>query len=239
MLREAIYDCSSFFNIPGAPLAYWASNRVFDCFSHGTIENIEPPRFGMSTSNNDRFVRLWYEVSYAKFARPAHSFDDVEKSKKWFPYNNGGDFRRWYGNNFDVVNWEQDGKEIKDFGRAAIRNAKFYYQTGITWTSISSAKISVRAFGYGFLFSSAGFCIFTDKCREFLLALMNSKVSQLFLTILAPTLNFNVGDIAKIPVIGRVDNEVIAGITEYNISLSKQDWDSFETSWDFKKHPLI
>ena len=230
----------NFSKIPGMPVAYWVSENVYKDFQNKTINDIEPPRFGMSTSDNNRFVRTWAEISYSKFAVPQEALEDVQTNKKWYPYNNGGEFRRWYGDNYDVVNWENDGAEIKAFGRAAIRNKSFYYRQGITWTAISSAKISVRAFNYGFLFSSAGFCIFEDKYKNLLLALLNNNVGRMLLTILSPTINFNVGDIAKLPVIINNDKlPVIDATVEENIALSKTDWDSFETSWDFEQHPLI
>ncbi len=230
----------NFDKIPGAPVAYWASEAMYKTFDNKTISDIEPPRFGMSTSDNNRFVRIWHEVSVKKFALPAYSLNTVDKQRKWYPYNNGGEFRRWYGDNGDVVNWEKDGLEIKAFGRAAIRNKDFYYKAGITWTAISSSKISVRAFEYGFLFSSAGFCIFEDTLKLYLLAFMNSIVGADILRILSPTINFNVGDIARLPI--KVDKEYksqIEKITACCIDTSRFDWDSFETSWDFKRHPLI
>ena len=193
----------------------------------------------MTTSDNNRLVRVSHEVSSDKFAYPALSFNAVDTSKKWYPYNNGGEFRRWYGDNGDVVNWENDGFEIKGFGRAAIRNKDFYYRSGITWTAISSAKISVRAFDYGFLFSSAGFCIFEENLKLYILAFMNSNVGAEILRILSPTINFNVGDIARLPVkVDSIRRTAIESITSDNISISRSDWDSFETSWDFQSHPL-
>ena len=229
---------SNFIRIPGSPFAYWVNEPVYKAFENKTINDVEPPRFGMSTSDNNRFVRVWHEVAFNKFAVPANSLKEVDRSKKWYPYNNGGDFRRWYGDNADVVNWENDGLEIKGFGRAAIRNKDFYYRQGITWTAISSAKISVRAFEYGFLFSSAGFCIFEEQHKKFILALMNSNVARLILSILSPTINFNVGDIAKIPVLIKEEDK-INELTDCSIQICKMDWDSFENSWDFAKHPLI
>lgn len=231
---------SNFSKIPGSPVAYWVSDNMLRAFEHKTINDIEPPRFGMSTSDNNRFVRMWHEVSYNKFAHPVETMDEVDFSKKWYPYNNGGEFRRWYGDNGDVVNWENDGYEIKGFGRAAIRNKQFYFKSGITWTAISSAKISVRTFEYGYLFSSAGFCIFVEENKKIILALMNNIVGKAILEILSPTINFNVGDIAKLPII-IVDSkkEQINRIVDLNIQISKKDWDSFETSWDFTTHPFI
>ena len=229
-----------FTRIPGTPISFWVTEALYKDFENQKIQDIEPPRFGMSTSDNNRFVRAWHEVSSDKFAYPALSFNAVDTSKKWYPYNNGGEFRRWYGDNGDVVNWENDGYEIKGFGRAAIRNKDFYYRSGITWTAISSAKISVRAFDYGFLFSSAGFCIFEENLKLYILAFMNSNVGAEILRILSPTINFNVGDIARLPVkVDSIRRTAIESITSDNISISRSDWDSFETSWDFQAHPLV
>ena len=241
-------DCGYFYEataknyprIDGLPISFWVSESIYKDFESKSIGDIEPPRFGMSTSDNNRFVRVWHEVGYNKFAVPTTYLEDVDKTKKWYPYNNGGEFRRWYGDNYDVVNWENDGLEIKGFGRAAIRNKNFYYMPGITWTAISSAKISVRSFDCGFLFSSAGFCIFEKTYKNYILALMNNKVGESILKILSPTINFNVGDIAKIPVkivAAKVDE--VNGLVDSCVRISKEDWDSFETSWDFLVHPLV
>ena len=166
----------------------------------------------------------------------SYNFPLVDYSKTWYPYNNGGKFRRWYGNNVDVVNWKNNGEEIKKFRRAAIRNSNYYYKEGITWTSISSKKISVRAFQNGFLFSSAGFCIFLrGHLKNYILGFINTNLGLKLLNILAPTLNYNVGDIAKLPIIKpqlyhcTSVNEIVENL----ISISKIDWDSYEVSWDF------
>lgn len=230
---------SNFSKIPGEPVAYWVDEKYIHLFNNNIIHNIGQPRFGMSTSDNARFVRSWSEISYISFAHPAIEESNVEISKKWFPYNNGGEFRRWYGNNYDVVNWENDGSEIRTFGRAAIRNSAFYLKKGITWTAISSAKIAVREFEYGFLFSSAGFCIFSDRYGSYLLAVLNSKVGMYFLKIFSPTMNFNVGDIARVPVLFDINEQKVNKIAEKCVALSRMDWDSFEISWDFQHHPLI
>ena len=249
-VKEALatQDCGYFFEssqsnfskIPGSPVAYWASEAIYKDFENKKIQDIEPPRFGMSTSDNNRFVRVWHEVNWSKFAHPTNNLSLVDKSKKWYPYNNGGEFRRWYGDNGDVVNWENEGSEIKNFGRAAIRNKDYYFQSGITWTAISSARISVREFDFGFLFSSAGFCIFEKDLKLYILAFMNSIVCAAILKILSPTINFNVGDIAKLPInVSKGERASVEEITSDCIILSKNDWDSFENSWDFQRHPLI
>lgn len=230
---------SNFERIPGKPVAYWVKQRYIPLFENKTINEIDAPRFGMSTSDNNRFVRSWYEVDIQKFSFPQTEISLVNVDKKWFPYNNGGEFRRWYGNNYDVVNWENDGEEIKSFGRAAVRNKDFYLRKGITWSAISSAKISVRSFDYGFLFSSAGFCIFSERYEKYILALLNSKVGMYFLKIFSPTMNFNVGDIARIPVIIMEDAvDTVEKLVNECIEISKEEWNDYEISWDFAKHPL-
>ncbi len=234
-------DESCFTMIPSAPIAYWASKNLLDGFQNGIPLNaIANPRQGMSTADNNRFVRTWYEVDNRFFAFPQKTLNQVDRNKKWYPFNNGGAFRKWYGDNCDVVNWENNGAEIKGFGKAAVRNIDLYFYSGITWTAISSAKIGVRSFDYGFLFSNAGFCIFEDVNKLYLLALMNNIVGESILKILSPTINFNVGDIARIPVIIMLPQKSkIDAFAAECIAISKADWDSFETSWDFKKHPLV
>lgn len=230
---------SNFERIPGKPFAYWVKQCYIPLFENKTINEIDAPRFGMSTSDNNRFVRAWYEIDIQKFSYPQSEIGLVDVTKKWYPYNNGGEFRRWYGNNYDVVNWANDGEEIKNFGRAAVRNKDFYLRRGITWSAISSAKISVRSFDYGFLFSSAGFCIFSYKYEKYILALLNSKVGMYFLKIFSPTMNFNVGDIARIPVIAREGVEdIVEKVVSECIEISKGEWNDYEISWDFVKHPL-
>lgn len=233
----------NFEKIPGMPIAYWVSEKIIDCFRKGKpLGEIAEPKFGMSTADNNRFVRIWYEVEADKISFPSKKFNKESLYiKKWFPYNNGGNFRRWYGNNEDVVNWENNGNEIKNYNRAVIRNSQYYFKSGLTWTSISSSKLSVRYFEEGYLFSSAGFCLFVDKeYINFINGLMNSKVAMHLLEVLSPTLNFNVGDIAKVPIfIQLFENQYVNEIVNKCIFISRNDWDSFETSWDFKKHPLL
>lgn len=234
-------DQNNFPKIPRSPIAYWVSEQIYKDFSNNlSINDINPPRFGMSTSDNKRFVRAWTEIGFNQFSIPKKNYKLIDHTKKWYPYNNGGKFRRWYGDNNDVVNWKNDGEEIKQFKRSAVRNQDFYLHPGITWTAISSGRIGVRFFDAGFLFSSAGFCIFGDKNRKYLLGLLNSVVGLSFLKILSSTINFNVGDIARIPVV--FDNKrqlEIADFVNKCINISRQEWDAFETSWDFQRSPLI
>ena len=223
-----------FRRIPGSPLAYWLSNNMYNVFLEGKLLNqIGKPEQGMATADNGRFVRKWYEVAINKTSLRKNAYS------KWIPYNNGGGFRKWYGFNTDVVNWENNGLEIKSFPKAYVRNERDYFKSGITWNAITSSDVSVRYFGEGFIFSNAGMAIFTsEQYKKYLLAFINSCVSKSILSILSPTLNYNAGDMGNIPIIfSDAVNE--SGLCNKCIEISKNDWDAFETSWDFKKHPLV
>lgn len=222
-----------FRRIPGSPLAYWLSNNMYNVFFEGKLLNqIGKPEQGMATADNGRFVRKWYEVAINKTSLRKNAYS------KWIPYNNGGGFRKWYGFNTDVVNWENNGLEIKSFPKAYVRNERDYFKSGITWNAITSSDVSVRFFGEGFIFSNAGMAIFTsEQYQKYLLAFINSCVSKSILSILSPTLNYNAGDMGNIPIIFS-DAVNKSGLCNKCIEISKNDWDAFETSWDFKKHPL-
>ena len=225
-----------FSQIPGAPVAYWISDDFRSIFVRGKkLSYYGSPKQGMATADNNRFVRKWHEVSIDKV-----SFSS-DRSRKWFPYNNGGGYRKWYGFNTDVVNWEYEGREIKAYPKAYVRNEVDYFKEGITWNALGSSDISVRYFGEGFLFSNAGMAVFSDhKNLLFMIAFINSEVARLILQVTSPTLNFNAGDIANLPIIKKSDSlGELEELSNECIAISKEDWDSFETSWDFSKHPLI
>ena len=225
---------NDFIQIPGAPIAYWISDNMKVVFLNSvSLEKIGKPEQGMATADNGRFVRCWYEVNNRKIS----IFESMQA--KWYPYNNGGGFRKWYGFNIDVVNWENDGREIKAFPKAYVRNERDYFKSGITWNAITSSDVSVRFFEEGFIFSNAGMAIFTsEKYQKYLLAFINSCVSKSILSILSPTLNYNAGDMGNLPIIySDIVDE--SGICDACIQISKDDWDAFETSWNFKKHPLV
>lgn len=202
----------------------------------------------MATADNDKFLRLWNEIETENACFDAtDSINAVYTGKKWFPYNKGGDFRRWYGNNNYLVNWYLDGKDIKnnvDEKTGRIRshnyNGEFAFQEGLTWTSLSSSIFSLRYCQRGFLFDSKGAKGFPiDNANIYYIAgLLNSVVAQHYLNFISPTIDYKVGDIIEIPFL-RQNLEKVDSKVKDNIELSKQDWDSFETSWDFKKHPLI
>ena len=224
----------NFSKIPGSPVAYWVSENFVRAFEKGELlGNLIPVKKGMDTGDNDYFLKMWFEVSFDKV-------DLLNHSKKWIPYDKGGNFRRWFGNNEYVVNWENDGFELKK-SKANIRSKHLYFKNSITWNALSSANTCFRFSMYKGSFDSAGSSMFpTDELINLSLGLMNTNLVQYYLSVINPTLNYGAGSIAQIPVI--LSNEyrsLITKLVKENISLSKTDWDSFETSWDFEKHPLV
>lgn len=240
---------ANFSRIPGTPIAYWASESILKAFENNKcLAQIASPRVGLQTGENDRFVRFWHEVSTHNTHFTAFSREDAQNSKmKWFPYNKGGDFRKWYGNNDYVVNWENDGVEIRHFTdergklRSRPQNTDTYFSESITWSKISSGTIAFRYKPHGHIYDVAGTSIFADHEKLlYLLAFCNSNVAMEIAKILSPTINYEVGHISSFPIIfSKEENKRIIDIVATLTSLSQQDWDSFETSWDFKKHPLI
>ena len=237
---------NNFSKIPGHPIAYWASKQYLNaCESGITINTLASPKTGMTTGDNERFLRLWGEVPIDKMFLSATSKEDALKSgAKWFPYLKGGDFRRWFGNNNYVINWFNDGYEIKNnikpngHKAASVRSEQLYFKPLISWSAVSSGTFACRFNSGGALFDSGGSSLFIEKNRLYILALLNSKVGQYALNISNPTINYQPGDIAGIPLcvsnVSRVDV-----CTQDCVNISKIDWDSFEISWDFEKHPFI
>ena len=234
----------NFSKIPGAPVAYWASDTARAAYQFPNMDQIAQPRHGLATSDNDRFLKLWHEVDAGK----ASLVQRCDTTKKWFPMSKGGDFRRWYGNLDWVINYENDGKELKDYAISiyrcssrTIQNTQFYFKIGLTWSALTSGGFSVRLQEEGALFGSGGYCAFAENdILYYILALLNSKVTGAFINYVSPTLNYEVGHIKTIPVvINNEMHETVNALVTMNITLSRQDWDSFETSWDFKEHPLI
>ena len=237
----------NFSKIPGSPVAYWVSDSLLNAFVKGTyLGTLAESKQGLATADNNRFLRLWYEVENDKVC---YSCKNTEESKndlyKWYPYNKGGEFRKWYGNNDYIVNWENDGFEIRNFtdGKGKVRsrpqNTQFYFRESFSWSLVSSGVAAFRYKPTGHIFDVAGMSCFAPREKLFyLLALCNTKVVTKILEIVAPTINYQCGDIANIPVIW-VPNKVIGETVDKNIAISKSDWDSFETSWDFAEHPLV
>lgn len=234
----------NFMKIPGMPIAYWVSDKIIDCFNKGKpLGEIAEPRQGMATADNDRFLRLWHEVDYEKIGFNIPSGEIARESGcKWFPYNKGGAFRKWYGNNEYVVNWENDGREIRGYKPSVIRNPGYYFKKGITWSFVSSAYFGARYSDLGFIFDVGGSSVFPpEKYHLFLTGLLCSKISTILMKVLNPTLNFQVGNVAMLPVILPCDDKMarINFLVKENINLSRNDWDSFETSWNYRRHPFL
>lgn len=259
---------TDFHSIPGSPIAYWASDRVREIYANELpISKIATPCAGLQTSNNNRFLRLWHEVDIHKVEMFAKDTEEaIQSNAKWFPYNKGGDFRKWYGNNEYFVNYHNDGYEIKELVKAkyrdtsyakdftserwdklievwVVKNQKYYFKEGITWSFISSTNFGVRYSRAGFIFDVGGSSLFPRHEQIFYLTgFLCSKLTYEFLKLLNPTLNFQVGNVGSLPIIFPKDENIkkqIDSIVEQNIQISKDDWDSFETSWDFEQHPLL
>lgn len=241
-------NISCYNSIPTNIIGYWLSQKTIKNFGCPSLGDAFITREGMATADNDRFLRFWYEVDFNNVCYDATDYiNAIYTGKKWFPYNKGGDFRRWYGNNEYLVNWYLDGKEIKnniDPKTKRIRshnyNGEFAFREGLTWSSLSSKEFSLRYSPKGYLFDSKGakgFPIREDE-KFYIAGLLNSKISKHYLSFIAPTIDFKVGDIIQIPYI-KTEERSISCIVENNIKLSENDWDAFETSCDFKKHPLM
>lgn len=237
--------------IQGTPYtAYWASDVVLSAFkkSH-LVGDVSEPRVGMATANNDRFIRLWFEVNRNKFGINISSRKEaVESRKKWFPFAKGGEQRKWYGNNDTVVNWENDGFEIQNFKdektgriRSHNYNLDYIFSSALTWTVIGTEKTSFRFCPVGFLYSNSGYGLFcnNEKTKYYLLGFMNSKIAASLLKILSPSMGFESGYLRKLPLIESDSLDSIVERVKHCIDGSNAEWDSFEVSWDFKKHPLL
>ncbi|WP_251231668.1 BREX-1 system adenine-specific DNA-methyltransferase PglX [Adlercreutzia aquisgranensis] len=242
-------SAEAFTAIPGTPIAYWVSESFCASFSSKRASDYCLFKHGMSTSDNNRFLRQWFEVASSNCMRDAKCSEDTFQAK-WFPYLKGGSFRRWYGNYDYVVNWYNDGEEIKK-----ISNIKYpylngnlgfvlggqdkFFSPGYTWSSLSSSRLSMRKFGRGFIFDAKGQCFFSQtEIGDYIFALYNSNLFDLYGKALSPTLDFNSGVISQIPVeIGELDS--VIGLGDICVRLSKKDYDSFESSWDFVRHPLV
>lgn len=246
-------DVTNLKYIPGSPLAYWVSKPMIDAFVDGeAIAAIAEPKSGLSTTDNNRFLRLWQEVNYTSIAFDVNDTKEtLLRNEVWCPIAKGGDYRKWMGNNDYVVKWYHDGEEIK---QAVVNNPKdpktkswsrrifnhqYYFKNCITWSGISSGDFSVR-FARNAIFGSGGKAIFANDEQLLMLeGFLNSCIALSFLRFISPTLNYESGHIAKLPILkSDKDEKTIELVTECN-SLSKDDWDSFEASWDFKKHPLV
>ena len=236
----------NFEKIPGAPVAYWVSEKMMEAFEKGkALGDLVVARNGMKTGDNDRFVRLWWEISdKCMMAKAKNAEQAIQSGAKWFPYNKGGDARKWYGNNEYVVNWQNAGKEIFDDAKKDRRNVQDYpldmkFSQSCTWSLISSGKPTFRfkemnlsdIAGMSFYYGNENLLYYIGFC--------NCQIAVDMLKILAPTINYQAGDIARLPIVFSDKKDNVKTIAKENIESERMDWDSFETSWDFKKHPMI
>lgn len=239
---------SNFDKIPGSPIAYWASENLINDFKKGTpLGKLVDAKQGLATADNKRFLRQWFEVGIDNISFDSHSIkDSVESGKKWFPYNKGGSYRKWYGNYDYVVNWQNDGYEIRHFAddkgkiRSRPQNTEFYFKEAVTWSDITSGSFAMRFRKNGSIHDVTGMSIFSlQKDKLYIvLGIMNSKIGQYILKILNPTIHTQIGNIVNIPILLDVDHNTTF-ILQNNLKISKTDWDAFETSWDFQKSPLL
>ena len=239
--RKGLYiaEQKKFLNIGSYPIAYSTSKRLLEILdTEKPLSDFAYPRKGLTTGDNDTFIRLWFEVSGQKFSMTGNG-------RKWFPMTKGGDFRRWYGNNDYVVNWENNGFALRNFKdedgklRSVLRNTQFYLRECISWNdTTATGKIAFRYQPEGYISNASGPCVFADHDLFYLFGLLNSIVSQKLLEILAPNMKFEVGQMALVPIIKKQSN-YIDDLVRKTVDIVKSDWDSFETSWDFKLHPLV
>lgn len=234
-------DSSRFMMIPDAPVAYWISGHTAGLYKeYPPLSSYALPRKGCSTSDNDRFLRRWFEVDINKVNIGCTELTPEKTLERyWFPYNKGGGYRKWYGFNSYLVNWYDDGAEIRAIPSAVVANYKHFMEAGLTWSTLTSGSFSIRSFGEGFIFDNGGCCIFgLGEKKDYICALLNSKVFGYIFGQLNPTLNFQSGDVARFPVVYspsiRIDE-----LAEECIALSKEEYDCFETSLDFRRHPLV
>ena len=228
-----------FAKIPGSPVAYWVSPIVYEAYKSSLVKKYMDCKSGIMTGD-DSYIKFWSEISIENMKVDCKSANDMG-DYKWFPLNSGGDFRYYYGNNSKVVNLWHDGAEIvAHVKNYRLRDKSYYFRKGITWGRITSSKIAFREAVDGSLFGDAGPIGFIDQNRRYLLGFLCSKAALYFLTATNPTLNYQVRDIENLPlIINSEEHDKVEALVKRSIDTSKVDWDAFETSWDFKKHPLI
>lgn len=262
-LLEAIQnpDCGWFYRrnadtfkqIPGTPIAYWASDALVESFTKGRrLDAVATPRQGLATSDNGRFLRKWWEVAPSNTSRDCSGRPEAKQSgSRWFPIIRGGSYRKWWGDYDEVVNWFDDGREMKeailskytylstpDF---VIKNQNDYFKPAVSWSKISSSLASFRFAPRGMLFEVAGACLFAEPNElRYIQAFCNCSIAEIDLAFMSPTLNFEVGQIGQLPIIqDEAAEPTVCSLVEESRSISKADYDSFETSWDFKRNPLV
>lgn len=253
-IREAIANptCGWFYrrstgafkSIPGTPIAYWASEKQRAAFeSLSALSTYAYGCNGMTTGENAKFLRIWHEVSISRIGFETQDVSETRgKAFRWFPYNKGGEFRKWYGNRDYVINWEDNGRDIRDNGHLVPRSMNYMFRRGVSWSKISSGKIAFRVEDPGRMFDVAGLCLFPLKEEINLAALAafgNATVASSFLEFLSPTLNFEVGDVSSIPISEEVYSKTIEMLAKACVDISSADWCSREISCGFLRHPMV
>ena len=237
----------NFKKIPGLPFAYWLNEKKLRIFNYPLLGEIGYARLGMATADNEKFLRLWFEVSYNNIKFSTENRKDAINSKlKWFPYNKGGEFRKWFGNEYYVVNWKDDGYDIRNFKteKGKIKshnyNLDYIFKKGITWSALSSGDFSCRLTDKGFLFDNAGSKLFLheEELYTYIQALLSSKVTNYIYKVINPTINYQPGTVKQMPII--IDSRcIVEELASKNLSHSKSEWNSYETAWDFTINPLL
>ena len=235
----------NFHKIPGSPIAYWASKRLLEIFEESSrLGNFAEAKKGLDTGDNERFLRLWYEVDSNRILFNCHNADQAKESrKKWVPCDKGGKYRKWYGNNDYLINWENEGSELKSFKpQAVIRNEKYYFNPGITWTDISSTYMGVRFKGRGFIFDVSGPFLFCDESLQLVyLAYLVSILTPTFTAILNPTFHNGAGTIAALPVIKfffSSSNSNVINLASEAVEIAREDWNLFRNILGLQSIPL-
>ena len=235
-------DQSNFSKIPGSPVAYWVSKAVYKMYDTEPIEKRFIPKFGMSTGDGEKFIRFWYEEEESNIAYSCNNEQEfISSQREWCVADKGGTYRRWYGNKNCVIWWKNNGDEIKNHKKSAVRNSQFFFRPHISWTLVSSGVFSARYFENGFLLDTASNCLYYDTSKEkamYALGYLNSIVASFNLDLLNPTINMSCGVLGNLPYI-ETNVETVSDLVTDNVEESRKDWDSYETSWDFKRNPLV
>ena len=236
-------DADTFKKIPGTPIAYWASDALLDAFANREkLGLLAKPQVGLQTSDNDRFLRYWFECSLGDMSVACDSAESsLSLDAKWYPHNKGGSFRKWYGNRDHVIEYAKNGRSLSTAPGASRIKDSIAFLSCITYSRITSGQIAFRIQPSGSLFDSAAVAMFPPvRDMKYLLGLLNSSVVATATSFLVPTLNAQPGDIAKLPIaIEPAEHGAVDGLVDYCLSISRLDCDSFEASWDFKRNPLV
>src|SRR5699024_1612537 len=229
-------DLKNFSLIPGNPLAYWLNENVIKLFANKKLKDFGKASEGIKTGNNEKFIRYWFEININKMM-----FNTNESSYKWVPYHKGGEYRKWYGNLDWVINWEEDGKEIKNSKNSGLQGKDMYFKGVLSWSKITVKGISIRYLPTNVLFDSGSpsYKSFSNL-DYYIMGFLNSKVSHYLLESINPTLNLQVGNVESLPLLyNKKEKDYIDELVKQCLQLSVENWNSFQTSWNFKNHPFL